>query len=337
MKTYTRSILSLAVALMVAASCTMKDQEAPPLTGPSELGTSFTVQILPDVLQLDGASQAIVTITAYNQNGQPKRGERLTAEILVNGQVVDFGLLTPRTITTGNDGRATLTYTAPAVNADAEALVDIAFTRIGDNFLNATGTFARIRLMPTGIRLPPSNLVPKFTFSPSNPSQSQQVFFDASTSEGTISQYRWDFGDGDTSSGQTASHGFDDPGTYHVRLTLTDPQGRSASTTQTISVGQGTAPVAQFAFSPADPLPGDVVHFNGAASTAAPGRRIVSYQWDFGDGTSASGATASKLYALARTYTVTLTVTDDIGRTNVLSRTVTVAVPDDDDGGQPAH
>jgi large repetitive protein len=335
-----RTTFHSAVALVAAfalSSCTMKEQQAPPLTGPSEFGTTLTVQITPDVLQLDGASQAIVTVTAYNEVGQPKRNVALRADIIVNGQTIDFGRLSARSLVTGADGRVTLTYTAPAVNAEDEAVVDINVYTIGDNHQNALARSASIRLVPTGIRVPPSDLVPLFTFSPSNPSQSQQVFFDAGTSEGSIAQYRWDFGDGDTSSGQTSSHEYDDPGTYHVRLTLTDPQGRSASTTQTISVGQGTAPVAQFAISPADPLPGDVVHFNGGASTAAPGRTIVSYHWDFGDGTSASGPTASKLYVLARTYNVTLTVTDDIGRTNVITKPVIVAIPDDDDGGQPAH
>jgi len=335
-----RTIFHSAVTLVVAvtlASCTMKEQEAPPLTGPSEFGTSLTVRITPDVLQLDGASQATVTVKAFNEVGQPKPGQNLRADILVNGQIVDFGRLSQRSVTTGADGQATLTYTAPAVNAETEAVVDIAFSVIGDNHMNVTGRIASIRLVPTGIRVPPSDLVPRFTFSPASPTQGQQVFFDASTSNGTVSQFRWDFGDGDTSSGQTATHAYEDPGTYFVQLTLVDPQGRTAVTTQTITVGQGTAPVAQFVFSPTDPMPGDVVFFNGGASTAAPGRRIVSYTWDFGDGTGASGATASKLYTIARTYTVTLTVTDDLGRTHVLSRTVTVAVPDDDDGGQPAH
>lgn len=331
-----RSILFFLAAAVVTASCTMKDQDAPPLTGPSEFGTSFTVQITPDVLQLDGSSQARVTVTAYNEVGQPKRDVPLMAEILVNGQVVDFGTLSARNIVTGSDGRAVLTYTAPAVNAEAEAIVDIAVTRIGDNFLNATGTLASIRLVPTGIRIPPSNLVPRFTFSPTSPLQSQQVLFDASESDGTIAQYRWDFGDGASGSGEITTHAYSGPGTYHARLTLVDPQGRTATTTQTISVGQGAAPTAQFAFSPSDPMPGDVVNFNAGASTAAPGRTIVSYQWDFGDGTSGSGVTASRRYTVARTYTVTLTVTDDIGRTSVISRPVAVAVPDDD-GGQPAH
>jgi PKD repeat protein len=335
-----RTIIHSAVTLFVAvalSSCTMKEQEAPPLTGPSEFGTSLSVKITPDVLQLDGASQATITVKAFNEVGQPKPGQNLRADILVNGQIIDFGRLSQRSVTTGADGQAVLTYTAPAVNAETEAVVDIAFSTIGDNHMNTTGRVASIRLVPTGIRVPPSDLVPRFTFSPSNPSQGQQVFFDASTSDGTVSQYRWDFGDGGAGSGEMTTHAYSSPGTYHVQLTLVDPQGRTATTTQTIAVGQGTAPVAVFTYSPTDPNPGDVVFFNGEASTAAAGRRIVSYNWNFGDGTTASGPTASKLYTLPRTYTVTLTVTDDIGRTHVLSRTVTVAVPDDDDGGQPAH
>jgi PKD repeat protein len=59
----------------------------------------------------------------------------------------------------------------------------------------------------------------------------------------------------------------------------------------------------------------------------------VSYAWDFGDGATGSGITATRRYTQARTYNVTLTVTDDIGRTSVITKSVEVAVPDDDDGG----
>ena len=335
MRTICRSAAALSLALVVS-SCTMKEQEAPPLAGPSEFGTSLSVRVTPDILQLDGASQAQIIVTAFNENGQPKPGQNLRADIMVNGEVVDFGRLSQRSVTTGADGRAVLTYTAPAVNADTEAVVDIAFSVIGDNFMNATGRTASIRLVPTGIRVPPSDLVPRFTVSPGSPAQGQAVLFDASTSDGTISQYRWDFGDGRTGSGETTTNVFSSPGTYFVRLTLMDPAGRSASTTQTVTVGQGQAPVATFTYSPTDAVTGDVIHFNASESTPAPGRSIVSYQWNFGDGTTASGPTAAKLYTIPRTYTVTLTVTDDIGRSTTTSRTVTIAAPDDD-GGQPAH
>jgi PKD repeat protein len=52
--------------------------------------------------------------------------------------------------------------------------------------------------------------------------------------------------------------------------------------------------------------------FDGSASSDADGT-IVSYDWDFGDGTTASGPTASHEYAASGSYTVALTVTDDGG------------------------
>jgi PKD repeat protein len=49
---------------------------------------------------------------------------------------------------------------------------------------------------------------------------------------------------------------------------------------------------------------------------------ITSYAWDFGDGASASGATASHQYTIGDTYTVTLTVTDSSGAFEVASQTI---------------
>ena len=63
--------------------------------------------------------------------------------------------------------------------------------------------------------------------------------------------------------------------------------------------------------------------FNGSGSSDSDGT-IVSWAWNFGDGTTASGATASKTYGAAGTYTVTLTVTDDDGATDTHSVSVTV-------------
>jgi PKD repeat protein len=71
---------------------------------------------------------------------------------------------------------------------------------------------------------------------------------------------------------------------------------------------------------------GSAVIFNGSASTDDKG--IVSYSWDFdasnGINTEATGVTATKVYATAGNYTVTLTVTDTIGQKS--SDTLKVAV-----------
>jgi PKD repeat protein len=51
-----------------------------------------------------------------------------------------------------------------------------------------------------------------------------------------------------------------------------------------------------------------------------------SYAWDFGDGSTATGAVpAPKAYAEAGTYTVVLVVTDNTGATGVASKSITVA------------
>jgi PKD repeat protein len=71
--------------------------------------------------------------------------------------------------------------------------------------------------------------------------------------------------------------------------------------------------------------------FDGSASTDSDGS-IVSYAWDWGDGTQESilgtgNATRAHTYANPGTYTVTLTVTDDDGLTDSSSSTVTVSLP----------
>jgi PKD repeat protein len=329
-----RSVVTTAMAMVLSVSCTMKNQDAPPLTGPSEFGTSVTLNASPDTLQQDGASQSQITITTFDQNGKPKGGVPMTVEIRFGGEVTDFGWLSARSATTNSAGKATLAYTAP-VSIGAETLVEIVATPIGTNAVNQVGRSVAIRLIPPGIRLPPLNLTPSFTMSTSAPAQGQPVIFDAQASTGAIAQYRWEFGDGATGSGEIVTHAYSELGSYIVRLTLVDTAGRTISLSRSVSVGQSLAPTAEFTFSPANPQPNDEVRFNASASVPAAGRTIVSYVWDFGDGNTATGVQATRRYTQARTYNVTLTVTDDLGRTAVVTKPIDVAVPEDDGGTSP--
>ena len=319
----------------LAAACTMKKEEAPAFRGPSEFGTSITVAVTPDTLTQDGASQSIVTVTARGTNGEPLASVPLRAEIRVNNIPTDFGSLSARNIVTGSDGRATLVYTAPAgasgLAVDEFTVVDIGVTPVGNNFGNSVTRFASLRLVPRGTIVVPSNLQPAFTFSPAAPGERQAVLFDASAStaptNNPIVSYTWDFDDGGTGSGRTVGHAFNSADTYIVTLTVADALGRAAQTSRSVTVTPSAAPSANFVFSPTEPTPGSVVTFNGLTSTAATGRQIVSYSWDFGDPndrTAGSGPQTTHRFTVRGSYNVTLTVTDDLGRNNSKSQTVDV-------------
>ena len=60
----------------------------------------------------------------------------------------------------------------------------------------------------------------------------------------------------------------------------------------------------------------DLLEFDGSKSYGQSGADIISWDWDFGDGTSANGKTVSHSYKTAGTYTITLTVTDDNDKTD---------------------
>lgn len=143
--------------------------------------------------------------------------------------------------------------------------------------------------------------------------------------DGTIASYAWDFGDGTGATGATVSKTYSAAGTYTVTLTVTDDKGATGTKTADVTVAPvpNQAPVAEF---PAPTIDGLSVSVDGSSSTDPDGS-IASYAWDFGEGGSATGVTASHAYAAAGTYTITLTVTDDDGATATRTHEVTVAAP----------
>lgn len=332
MRTSTR--LFLIAATVMAAACTVKDTSAPPLAGPSELSLRLGLQIVPDSILQDGASQAVLSIDASNGDGRPARGLGLRVEIVVDGIIQDFGTLSAKTVVTGEDGRARVTYTAPprpASSVDGIHTVDLRVVPIANDYGGAVGRHVTLRLVPPGTIVPPNDPpTAAFTFTPTTVAVLGDVVFDASTSTdggvacGTACQYDWDFGDGASATGVFVSHRFQRLGLYMVKLTVTDGRGASASTTQAITVGQGQAPTATFTYSPANPATSQDIFFNAGASTAVSGRRLVSWEWDFGSGRQASGMTVTKRYDTAGTYVVTLTVTDDSGSRGITQQSVTV-------------
>lgn len=87
-----------------------------------------------------------------------------------------------------------------------------------------------------------------------------------------------------------------------------------------------TPPVASFTRTPSSGEAPLNIAFSGAASRDPDGF-ITSYVWNFGDGGTGTGVTASHTYQSAGTYTAVLRVTDSDGDTNTTSRSITVTAP----------
>ena len=82
-------------------------------------------------------------------------------------------------------------------------------------------------------------------------------------------------------------------------------------------------PIASFTYTPENPFVNQTITFD-ASSSYDPDGTIVSYEWDFDDGNTATGKIVNHVYSSADEYTVTLTVTDNSSAKNSTSKVVTV-------------
>ncbi|MGQ0502989.1 MAG: PKD domain-containing protein [Panacagrimonas sp.] len=144
------------------------------------------------------------------------------------------------------------------------------------------------------------------TLAVSNPADSLGASLNVSVSGGGYYLRIDGLGRGDTASGYSD---YGSIGQYRVTGSFVDTGAAGPVAAFTVTPASGTAP-----------LP---VSFDGSLSSDADGY-IASHAWSFGDGTSATGITASRTYASAGTYTATLTVTDNQGQTARQTKTITV-------------
>jgi len=151
--------------------------------------------------------------------------------------------------------------------------------------------------------------------------------FDASgsdDSDGTIVSFDWDFGDGTLlpDGGPNQAHSYAAGGPYTVTVTVTDNEAGTDSDSVNLDVSD-IVPTASFSFDCNDL---DCT-FDATGSSDASGD-IVSFDWDFGDGTLVpdGGPNPAHTYAGEGLNTVTLTVTDDEGSTGQLSLPVDVTI-----------
>jgi PKD repeat protein len=165
-----------------------------------------------------------------------------------------------------------------------------------------------------------------FTSSPSNPMVNTPVTFTASTLGGK-SPYAisWNFGDGSSGSGPSIIHTFASVQSFAVSETATDSSSPSQTVTSSMTVTvRPTPPLSTgFNFLPTTPLVNMRVAFTETTTGGTPPYIIT---WNFGDGTTGTGAATSHTYATAGTFTVTETATDSStpAKTATDSQSVTV-------------
>jgi PKD repeat protein len=153
-------------------------------------------------------------------------------------------------------------------------------------------------------------------------------FTDASTdSDGSVTAWSWRFGDGSTSAEREPTHGYAAPGTYTVRLTVTDDEGSTGELSDEVRVTAPSTP-------PSNQAPRAEFEIDCRNLTCTFTDRsedddgsIENWLWNFGDGTTSSQRNPSHSYGSAGRYAVLLTVTDDDGATDTRTRTAEPDAP----------
>ncbi|MET0999774.1 MAG: phytase [Marmoricola sp.] len=137
-----------------------------------------------------------------------------------------------------------LTDSAGALTAGTPATTGGLVARA--NAAASAATAWTVLLRPAATPPPPGNEPPvaRFTWD----CDDLECSFDGSTSsdeEDSIESYAWSFGDGETETGASPEHTFDEPGSYPVELTVTDDDGATDAVTHTVVAGDPPAtPIA---------------------------------------------------------------------------------------------
>jgi len=118
-----------------------------------------------------------------------------------------------------------------------------------------------------------------FTYSPAEPKADDAVVFDGSASndpDGTIASYEWDFGDGTTltETAPTASHIYEEIGTYTVSLAVTDDDELTSIASKTINIGKASSSIS-ISISPTTFTIGESITISGYLSPRREGVSIT--------------------------------------------------------------
>jgi len=181
-----------------------------------------------------------------------------------------------------------------------------AFSGVYPVSLNASNAYGyNVSTVTDAVQVLPA-LVADFTFAPNEGNAPLTVQFN-DTSLGNVTAWRWDFGDGNTSTDRNATHTYASSDTYTVSLNASNAYGYNVSTV-TDAVQVLSAPVADFTFAPSEGNAPLTVQFNDTSAG-----NVTAWSWDFGDGNTSTLQHPEHTYAAADTYTVSLNASNVYG------------------------
>lgn len=200
------------------------------------------------------------------------------------------------------------TYYIPTVQDSTRGYVDLVLSSSGSLACNTVRDTVRYTI---GIPI-----IQNFTYSGAC-TNTNVLFSDNSTViEGTITEWKWDFGGGNTETGSEVNHTFASAGVYSVKLTVKSNYGCYYSITKNISVGD--LPIVDFKNS--SNCFNEFVQFSDL-STVANGN-IVQWSWDFGDGSITNIQNPYHNYVVGGAYTIKLTSFTNQGCNASISKTI---------------
>jgi PKD repeat protein/pimeloyl-ACP methyl ester carboxylesterase len=189
----------------------------------------------------------------------------------------------------------------------------------------------QVAWMPAQSATPPAARIS----GPTRGQVGQSLIYDGSASTSAdgaeLIAYDWDFGDGLTGSGPRVEHTYVQPELYNVMLTVTDEQDLTDTVGIQVRVDETAIPPAPdqppvaVITAPAQGLLDEPIIFDAANSQSA--NPIVSFAWQFGDGSQADAVRVAKIYNAPGMYNVTLTVTDDQGLQNAATQLILIVAP----------
>ena len=136
-------------------------------------------------------------------------------------------------------------------------------------------------------------------------------------------QFSWDFGDGTQGTGETVRHVWEDPGTYRVRLEVSNSEGIDSTFVDVEVTRRVDPPISRFTQTAVEVVVDEVVTFTDL-STNQP----TSLEWDFGDGTTRRGEMVNKRWSEPGTYRVTLDASNEAGSDRSSVRITVVEIVD---------